>query len=228
MKPKMIRLFSLLAVFLCLTAFSTAAYAQTDDNDTGEEVITCVVYSDDETAETDKSTEPQSLTPEGNMGLVDDIDDEDADNMQFITVVSRNGNYFYIVIDRSGDGENTVHFLNQVDETDLLALMGGGRHRHKLRRRDRGGLYLHGKVRCRFRQYILRRLQAGHDTMLRRGANSRTGPHILARRRGCQRRHAARRPWDAYYRADPCPRGRRRGLLFQNLQAEVQGQHRSG
>ena len=57
------------------------------------------------------------------MSLVDDISGEASGDKQFITVVSRNGHYFYIIIDRAEDGENTVHFLNQVDEADLLQLM---------------------------------------------------------------------------------------------------------
>ena len=35
---------------------------------------------------------------------------------------SKNGNYFYLVIDRAGDKEN-VYFLNLVDEADLMALI---------------------------------------------------------------------------------------------------------
>ena len=43
---------------------------------------------------------------------------------QFIVVQSKGSNYFYIVIDHAAEGENTVHFLNQVDEADLMAITG--------------------------------------------------------------------------------------------------------
>ena len=60
-----------------------------------------------------------SLTPNGNMTLVDDYVIGDT---QYITVQTKTGNYFYIIIDRGGETEN-VHFLNKVDEADLLPLL---------------------------------------------------------------------------------------------------------
>ena len=38
-------------------------------------------------------------------------------------MVSKSGNTFYLVIDRNSKGAQTVHFMNLVDEADLLALM---------------------------------------------------------------------------------------------------------
>lgn len=65
-----------------------------------------------------------ALTPDGNLSLIDDIGSSARSGKQFITVETRNGNVFYLIIDRDDEGEETVHFLNQVDEADLLTLMG--------------------------------------------------------------------------------------------------------
>ena len=65
-----------------------------------------------------------ALTPDGNLSLIDDIGSSTRSGKQFITVETKNGNVFYLIIDRDDGGEETVHFLNQVDEVDLLTLMG--------------------------------------------------------------------------------------------------------
>ena len=67
-----------------------------------------------------------ALTPDGNMTLIDDIGNTEESGKQFITVQTQNGNVFYLIIDRDDEGEYTVHFLNQVDEADLMALMEDG------------------------------------------------------------------------------------------------------
>lgn len=64
------------------------------------------------------------LTPDGNLTLVDDITTNEESSKQFITAVTKNGNYFYLVIDRADDKDN-VYLLNMVDEADLMALMEG-------------------------------------------------------------------------------------------------------
>ena len=75
---------------------------------------------------TDTAGPPSAaLTPDGNLTLVDDYGEghEDGSGKQFITLVTKAGNTFYLIIDRDDEGEQTVHFLNLVDEADLLALM---------------------------------------------------------------------------------------------------------
>ena len=72
--------------------------------------------------EPEPATEPQTLTPPGNLTLIDDFSGDSAADKQFLTVVTRNGHFFYIIVDRAGDRQN-VHFLNQVDEYSLWAIL---------------------------------------------------------------------------------------------------------
>lgn len=61
--------------------------------------------------------------PSGNMILVEDVMQiTDSGSREFIVIESRNGHHFYIIIDRSKNGEQ-VHFLNQVDEADLVNIL---------------------------------------------------------------------------------------------------------
>ena len=67
--------------------------------------------------------EVHGLTPDGNLTLVDDLGEKTGEGQQFITLVTKAGNYFHLIIDRNEKGEETVHFLNMVDERDLFSLM---------------------------------------------------------------------------------------------------------
>ena len=116
MNKKILRtLTAFYAALMLMGGFSVTAFAQTPEqpaadatNDSG------VIYEEPE--------ETAPLTPEGNATLVDDF----GGNKQLITVTTKAGNYFYILIDRDDEGENTVHFLNQVDDADLFALLEDG------------------------------------------------------------------------------------------------------
>ena len=70
-----------------------------------------------------ESSTKQPLTPVGNIRLENDIQTTESTEKQFITEVTKNGNYFYIIIDRDNEGKENVHFLNQVDESDLMAIL---------------------------------------------------------------------------------------------------------
>lgn len=76
-----------------------------------------------EAASADEADNALPLTPDGNLTLVDDIGSSTEAGQQFITLVTKSGNYFYLIIDRNDKGEENVHLLNMVDEADLLALM---------------------------------------------------------------------------------------------------------
>ena len=131
MSKKRLRLLTvLLTVMLCCAALTPAAFAYADDPEPAEtaEAVQETDTPEDDTPEDDfpviGGAEP--LTPEGNLTLVDDIEGEAAGDKQFIIVQTKAGNTFYIIIDRAADGENTVYFLNAVDEADLMALLEDG------------------------------------------------------------------------------------------------------
>ena len=88
-------------------------------------IVVFSVSNHEEDVVTVTDEESGALTPEGNLTMVDDYHTSysDGSGQQFITLVSKSGNTFYLVIDRNDKGENTVHFMNLVDESDLFSLM---------------------------------------------------------------------------------------------------------
>ncbi len=119
MKIKKVML-SLMTAVMITGTFSMTAFANAEEP--ADETETTVKEEQTEDAEESAET-GDALTPDGNMTLVDDVGSETEAGKQFITMVTKSGNYFYLIIDRDDEGEQTVHFLNQVDEADLMALM---------------------------------------------------------------------------------------------------------
>ena len=106
---------ALCAALVMMMGLSVTAFAQGTDQPPAEDA------TNDSNVVVEETEDSPALTPEGNAALVDDF----GGNKQLITVTTKAGNYFYILIDRANeDKETAVHFLNQVDEADLMALTG--------------------------------------------------------------------------------------------------------
>ena len=114
----------LVSAALCAGMAAPAfAYGGEPVEEVEQPVLTSTTDEEDVVTVTDEET--GALTPEGNLTLVDDYHTSysDGSGQQFITLVSKSGATFYLVIDRNAKGQQTVHFMNLVDEADLLALM---------------------------------------------------------------------------------------------------------
>ena len=65
-------------------------------------------------------TEATPFSVPGNGQLVDDKKDDDT--KQFLTIQTKNGNTFFLVLDRSSNTEN-VYMLSMIDENDLAGFL---------------------------------------------------------------------------------------------------------
>ena len=101
---------------MIVTSTSVVTFASDDGQPITSETV--------ETPVIEQKNEDVPLTPDGNLSMVDDVTVTDETHKQFIIAQSKNGNNFYIVIDRTKDSEN-VYLLNMVDEADLVALANG-------------------------------------------------------------------------------------------------------
>ena len=112
---RLLRTLSALCLTLVLASgFTVPAFAQGAAPPPAEDT------TNDSNVVVEETEKAPPLTPDGNAALVDDF----GGNKQLITVTTKAGNYFYILIDRANEDKKTaVHFLNQVDEADLMALM---------------------------------------------------------------------------------------------------------
>ena len=181
---------ALCAALIFMGGFSVPAYAQ----GTAAEPPTEDATNDSNVVVEEPETPP--LTPKGNATLVDDF----GGNKQLITVTTKGGNYFYILIDRAAEGEQTVHFLNQVDEADLLALMEDGSteaappavctDRNRGSHEKAGSLQLYGKMRSRKGKYVLPGMCNYSDRLHRQGTHANT--HRAAGRTQRKRRQSRR------------------------------------
>lgn len=121
-----------LILALCMTLVfgsSINAYAYVDESAASESTTEAVEVKEELTTDTKEEEESKEekdkegvFSESGNMSLLDDVGSDAAKELEYMTVQTRNGKVFYLVIDRSTDTEN-VYFLNQVDAADLMAIM---------------------------------------------------------------------------------------------------------
>lgn len=125
---RLLTVFTLFVMLLC--SFSVIAFAYADDTDQNLPVTEATQPEDMPDTTKPEPTKPSDGEPiedEGNAYTRDLLYDK-ATNKQFITVQTKSGNTFYIVIDYDApvndeEEQYQTYFLNMVDEADLLALL---------------------------------------------------------------------------------------------------------
>ena len=122
---KRYRFLTVLAVcVMVLSCFSVTAFAYADDT---EQNLPITEATQPEDAPTPEIEPGEPFAEDGNARTRDLLYDK-ATNKQFITIQTKNGNTFYIVIDydapvNEDEEQYKTYFLNLVDERDLTDLL---------------------------------------------------------------------------------------------------------
>ncbi len=113
----------LLSAVLCIGMAAPAfAYGGEPVEEVEQPVLT---DNSEEDAVTVTDETSGALTPEGNLTLVDDYHTNysDGSGQQFITLVSKSGNTFYLVIDRNAKGQQTLALVGLVAGGGIYTFM---------------------------------------------------------------------------------------------------------
>lgn len=116
----------LLTATMFISTGSMTAFAQA--NETPQQTEQVVEEQPVDKPEEQPQNEGTPFSTPGNGELVDDKENDST--KQFLTVQTKNGNTFYMVIDRSGTSEN-VYMLSLVDENDLSEFLDDSKKNEK-------------------------------------------------------------------------------------------------
>lgn len=127
---KFISAFLIAGNIFCIPAVSAETLSTTTE-ETVENLPDTTVINSEVIEEKTISIDATDIFPEdskeitdspisGNGRLIEDVLDGNV-NRQFLTIQSKNGNTFYIIVDKDDKGGENVYFMNLVDEYDLMA-----------------------------------------------------------------------------------------------------------
>ena len=131
MRNKVVKKLLMIAMAVTMISGTSIATVYANANPPAEETTTQVVEetATESTEDTEKKEDTERVTGEGdnsafstpgNAQLVDDKENDDT--KQFLTIQTKKGNTFYMVIDRSSNTEN-VYMMSLVDENDLAEFL---------------------------------------------------------------------------------------------------------
>lgn len=131
MRNKVVKKLLMIAMAVTMISGTSLATVYANANPPAEETTTAVVEetTTEKSKDTEKAEDTGRVTGEsnnsafstpGNAQLVDDKENDDT--KQFLTIQTKKGNTFYMVIDRSSNTEN-VYMMSLVDENDLVEFL---------------------------------------------------------------------------------------------------------